>query len=135
MTEFKGADTSKVDVGNHTFWLHTKNEQALEPKEPIFCPMCRNIQSTTMVFRMNSIGSMMVNGRRVYVCRMVYKCPNCDHVVNFDVPISEVYFTFLLGKIPRGDCTLDNRMFVPPNEQWERESAIIRRRLRDLGYW
>ena len=92
----------------------------LEPTFTIRCPVC----GEEMVFRKNSVGNLKP-GSRIHVCVMFYKCPKCDLVLHFDVPLEEAYYRQIKSLID-GE--------YEPVEDWKMHEKI-REKLRRLGYW
>jgi len=60
--------------------------------------------------------------------RVSYKCPECDWLSTFVVPVPEDYFKKILDL--RGGAPL----YYPPLDKWESEDELIQRKLESLGY-
>jgi hypothetical protein len=61
-----------------------------------------------------------------YACNMHYKCPVCDFVAIFGVPIEKEYYEKLI--VLRGGSE------YIPLEDWNKHE-IIEEKLKQLGYW
>jgi len=132
-------------------WKLTKNGH--EPTSPLWCPICKmRGHDKEMVLRWSKIQphediAMELFFRRPdnerskyllsifdevempsWVNDMAWKCPTCDYWCVFGVPMKKEDAE-RIRKEERNGCTT----FVPIEEWWQ--DAIIKDRLRNLGYW
>ena len=118
------ADPKVIGVAvEQEFWTKTHDKYGLKPREKIICPICK----TEMVFRFMSLNDYVSHNIRAYTCSIAYKCPKCDFVAKFDIPISKEYYEFLM-KLTGGTG------YYEPIQDWQ-EYEIIKKRLEALGYW
>jgi hypothetical protein len=60
--------------------------------------------------------------------RISYKCPECDWLSTFVVPVPDDYFKKIL------DMRGGEPLYYPPLDKWESDDELIQRKLESLGY-
>jgi DNA-directed RNA polymerase subunit RPC12/RpoP len=107
-------------------WTKTYDLYCHKPNFEIKCRHC----GSEMILRFSQIltEKYMVLAIRDAVNVVEYKCPRCSLTVRFYIDDDPSYLCDMLDV--RGGVT----QFVPPVEEWEKESEEIRKRLEILGY-
>jgi len=99
------------------FKMWERTEDGLKPTKDILCPIC----ATVMILRFAEL-SVAPFIPDAYVSSQKYKCPECSLVLSFDVPITKDYYEKLKKRF--------GNVYLP---EWENE--IVKRRLKQFGYW
>jgi hypothetical protein len=60
--------------------------------------------------------------------RMAYKCPKCDHLQTFNVPMPDDLWNHVL-KLRNGDP-----LYYPNPKEWAEQDEMIREKLAAFGY-
>lgn len=64
----------------------------------------------------------------IHAFRKSYKCPQCDWLGTFVVPVRKEYFDWIL------DLRNGEPLYYPPLEDWKSEDKMIQEKLESLGY-
>jgi len=104
-------------------WRKTNDKRGLKPNRKIICRFCAS-KRTEMILRYSMAGPILETGG--YACNMHYKCPACDFVAVFGVPIEKEYYERLIEL--RGGSE-----YIPLDE-WD-DCEVVKRKLEELGYW
>lgn len=112
-------------------WIRTGDKQGIKPTFDVICPHC----DSKMLLR-NSELLILRTDRRGYskVCptlKVMYKCRPCAKVAWFYVDEPYVDNDYWNEVLKLRD---NHPLWVPPEKLWS-DDAIIRQRLKDIGYW
>jgi len=112
-----------------SMWKKTHDAQGMSPKFDMKCPMCRN----KMVLR-NSLLEHETKGGSNFDTTLLYnhakyKCIRCGFIAPFDVVFENDYWVEVL-------TARDNqRLYVPPLEEWASEDEQVAEQLKNMGYF
>ena len=113
-------------------WEMIDDVTAVRPSDDIYCPYCRLFygRDNRMMLRKSILGSSDELDNTNRVADQYYKCPTCDLVIPFGIPISKEHYDKISEMRARkgiGKC-------YAPVDMWQKDEQI-KKRLKDIGYW
>ena len=131
-------------------WMEVYSEKGLNPIFPMTCKMCGRVGEMFLRhsrmhlvrqdrllkrlkipffkrFEMRLFKSMSKE-TSAPVFRVSYKCPYCDWLATFVVPVRKDHFDKIL------ELRKNKPLYYPPLEDWKSEDELIKKKLESLGY-
>ena len=113
-------------------WIWVEDVVGARPSEPIICPYCKLIygEHNEMVLRKSILSTSVELNNKNKVIDLYFKCPKCEHVIPFGIPVSREHFNKVAELRRRRGI---GRIYAPVDEWLKNEE--IKKRLRELGYF